>query len=203
MTAAKEGYWFCRVALDLIDHSSFPKMPGNYAKVYLYVCSRMNFKTFISKVSVRKISEKTGCSQTTIIQALRFFEELGAITITRHGRRASDIEIIKRFGTPSPVECSSATEHRVKKQIRSISGRFAPAPRNIFRSSLLRDLLYRSPPLRPPTGGGRPDIRNLRPDTFFLSLPKQSRISSRNGEMIEPGNISSITAIPCRRKFLQ
>jgi len=113
----------------MINHSSFQKMPGNYAKVYLYICSRMNFRTFISKVSVRKISEKTGCSQTTIIQALRFLEDLGAIKITRHGCRASEIEIVKHFCTAAPVECSSATEHKAKKQIRSVSGRFAPSPR--------------------------------------------------------------------------
>ena len=126
----KERGWFIRAATDLVKHPGYPKLPGNYVKVYLYIASRQNYRDLKSNVSVRKIAEKCGLSTTTVISALRRLEKWGVLKINRTHHKPSEVEIIKHFCMTSPVECSSVTEHHSKTQKRAKSGRFVPAPRN-------------------------------------------------------------------------
>ena len=189
----KEPGWFIRVATDLVKHHGFPKLPGNYVKVYLYIASRQNYRTLKSKASVRKTAEKCGLSTTTVISALRLLEKWGALKINRSQHKPSEIEIIKHFCTTSPVECSSVTEHDSKTQKRAKSGRFVPAPRNTGvpaprnarRSSATASLQtshFQNPP-PPPTGGnGRSSETSARPAHTFTESPIEENTKQEDEE---------------------
>ena len=194
----KEPGWFIRAATDLVKHPGYPKLPGNYVKVYLYIASRQNYRTLKSKASVRKTAEKCGLSTTTVISALRLLEKWGALKINRTYHEPSEVEIIKHFCMTSPVECSSATEHHSKTQKRAISGRFVPAlrntgvpaPRNARRSSATASLQtsslqtshFQNPP-PPPTGGnGRSSETSARPAHTFTESPIEENTKQEDEE---------------------